>query len=550
MESILKEYDALVKNKGKTNESYRTKEKQFQDDIKSNIMDIAHSQAIEMMKNQKDIRFLEMQRENPKSCTMGSVDMKLHRKETRKMKRLQNINDQQEKARKLRESANESVILLNESSSSTESDNTDPAVEFASSSSSSNKNNKKRLKNRITQDLVTTYDRLNILYRDSAMAYAVTAKALGYDLNEVSVSSSTMYRARLSHRKDIAESYDSKEFCPGYPLVLHWDGKILTDIKQSRESVERIAVLVSGDCQEKLLGIPKISNGTGKEIAKVCLNLLKEHKMEDSVRGLSFDTTPVNTGIHIGACTLIEEGLRRDLMYFACRHHIYEVVLSHVFKYSYGPSTGPDILVFKRFQEQWNSINPKEVQAYDFTQVNTTIKTLRNDSILLVRKFVNTTQQRNDYTELLQLVLIFLGEASIAEFPLKAPGAFHHSRWMAKAIYSLKLVLLKKQFKISSNELKSLTEISLFVSLVYIRGWSRAANSIHAATVDLEFVSDAEAFARAGFSIGTIAQKAISRHLWYLSEYLIAMSFFDTDVPDTVKVQMLSNLQKKKLTKR
>src|SRR5215469_5304380 len=272
MESILMEYDALVKNKGKTNKSYRTKEKQFQDDIKSNIMDIAHLQAIEMMKNQKDIRFLEMQRENPKSCTMSSVDMKLHRKETRKMKRLQNINDQQEKTRKLRESANENVILLNESSSSTESDNNDPAVEFASSSSSSsssNKNNKKRLKNRITQDLVTTYDRLNILYRDSAMAYAVTAKALGYDLNEVSVSSSTMYRARLSHRKDIAESYDSKEFCSGYPLVLHWDGKILKEIKQSRESVERIAVLVSGDCQEKLLGIPQISNRTGKEISKV-----------------------------------------------------------------------------------------------------------------------------------------------------------------------------------------------------------------------------------------------------------------------------------------
>ena len=45
------------------------------------------------------------------------------------------------------------------------------------------------------------------------------------------------------------------------------------------------------------------------EIIRVCLNLVKEHGMEDRVQGLSFDTTVSNTGIHTGAYISVEKGL-------------------------------------------------------------------------------------------------------------------------------------------------------------------------------------------------------------------------------------------------
>ena len=102
MDSLVKEYDNLVNHKSKQSESFREKEEHFKEAIANEIMDIAHSQAKLMMENQEDICFLEMQREDPKSCSMGSVDMKLHHKEMNKRIRLAKIEEYKEKARKER----------------------------------------------------------------------------------------------------------------------------------------------------------------------------------------------------------------------------------------------------------------------------------------------------------------------------------------------------------------------------------------------------------------------------------------------------------------
>ena len=42
-----------------------------------------------------------------------------------------------------------------------------------------------------------------------------------------------------------------------------------------------------------------------------------------------------------------------------------------------------------------------------------------------------------------------------------------HSRWMSKAIYSLKIFLFKDQTKLTAHETAGLTKIFLFVSLMY-----------------------------------------------------------------------------------
>jgi len=42
------------------------------------------------------------------------------------------------------------------------------------------------------------------------------------------------------------------------PLLLDCNGKLLPDIDRSKENVDRIAVIVTGNGQEKLLGIPKL----------------------------------------------------------------------------------------------------------------------------------------------------------------------------------------------------------------------------------------------------------------------------------------------------
>ncbi|KAG7159050.1 hypothetical protein Hamer_G031620 [Homarus americanus] len=70
----------------------------------------------------------------------------------------------------------------------------------------------------------------------------------------MSFSRSTIRRYRASGRKQAAET-DRKSFSPDEPLLLHWDGKLLPDVQNTTAS--RIAIVVTFNGQEKLLGVPK-----------------------------------------------------------------------------------------------------------------------------------------------------------------------------------------------------------------------------------------------------------------------------------------------------
>ena len=82
-----------------------------------------------------------------------------------------------------------------------------------------------------------------------------------------------------------------------------------------------MAVLLtsSEDSSTKLLGVPKLLSGTGKETANAVIALLESWDIgTDTV-------TASNTGHYSGACVLLENLLERPLLWLACRHHIFEV---------------------------------------------------------------------------------------------------------------------------------------------------------------------------------------------------------------------------------
>ncbi|XP_050704488.1 uncharacterized protein LOC126989930 [Eriocheir sinensis] len=517
IESLLKRYDKLVKNKKRSEESCRVAEEVFMEEIKNEILDIGHSKALCMMKNEEDKSFYISQQDDPAQSSMGSVDMKMAKIESRKRHREEKQAELQDREIHQSKILTETAILEDSSPSSDE--QCDPSLDACTSTLC---RKKKRSKNFINQDVAVAYDRMNISIRDAAMSYSVVAQSLGQNLDEISISASTMYRARKAIRKQVAVAYQGEEFCPGEPLVLHWDGKMLPTITGNR-SEDRIAILVSGKGQEKLLGIPKIPAGTGAEIARVCIECIREHHLSDRIKGLSFDTTSSNTGIHAGACTKIEDALEKQLLYLACRHHIYEIVLAKAFHLSMGPTTGPNIEIFKRLKNQWNEIDRSLTTSCTIAEP---LQGLRDKTILIVRKSFAICQQRDDYKELLQLVLLFLGEETTVNVPLRKPGAYHNARWMAKAIYALKLYLLQDQFKMTELEHKGVTEICLFVALAYAKAWCRAPRAEQAPAVDLEFLQDMETLQEEGviITVAKEAQAAMKRHLWYLSEALESAS--------------------------
>ena len=163
-----------------------------------------------------------------------------------------------------------------------------------------------------------------------------------------------------------------------------------------------------------------------------------------------------------------------------------------------------------------------------------------------MRESLASGQPRDDYKEFLQLVLIFFREATVANMPLRKPGAYHHARWMAKAIYALKLYLLQGQLKMTRQELKGVTEICMFVALVYAKAWCRATRAEQAPRVDLEFLHDLETMLEATVitDVTKQAQAAMKRHLWYFSETLVALAFFDQGVLQEEKQRMRENLAK------
>lgn len=77
------------------------------------------------------------------------------------------------------------------------------------------------------------------------------------------------------------------------------------------------------------------------------------------------DITASNTGRLNGACVLLEQKLERELVLFDCHHHLYELVLKCVFETKIHQITStPDITMFKKFRDNWKTINPAAIETY------------------------------------------------------------------------------------------------------------------------------------------------------------------------------------------
>ncbi|GBM39966.1 hypothetical protein AVEN_142092-1 [Araneus ventricosus] len=159
-----------------------------------------------------------------------------------------------------------------------------------------------------------------------------------------------------------------KENEPSFACV-HWDGTALNvrDLKS-----ERLPIIVTYKDEEKLLGVPKLENSSGKEQAMAVWNVLNDWGLEDKAQILYSDTTSSNTGRINGAITFLELYADREMAYFLCRHHIYELVPRSVFKYELNEVTSSlDVAFFKKTREKWNNLEKENyMDAYGYKYLN------------------------------------------------------------------------------------------------------------------------------------------------------------------------------------
>ncbi|GBM33565.1 hypothetical protein AVEN_197318-1 [Araneus ventricosus] len=85
----------------------------------------------------------------------------------------------------------------------------------------------------------------------------------------------------------------------------------------------------------------KSNRGTVNPKQLVCVLIQLQQIMEDSMEHVLF----------------LSKKIGRNLLWIACRHLMFEVLLSNAFSVCFGQSTGPEILLFKRFRENWSKLN-------------------------------------------------------------------------------------------------------------------------------------------------------------------------------------------------
>ena len=228
------------------------------------------------------------------------------------------------------------------------------------------------------------------------------------------------------------------------------------DVRSSKE--EHLPVIASFHSREQLLAVPKPESSSAKHQAEAISTALFDWNLLDNVQIMYCDITASNTGRFNGACAILEKTLGRELLPFACCHHIYELVLKAVFETKIKQiASSPDIPMFKKFREIWKNIDSSNIEP---SLAFVTLRVVKRDIqalLIFYKAKLDEDFVRNDYRELIDLCVIVLGGDTEKKLKLRSPGAMHQARWMARAVYSLKKVFSSVKMQNNSERQKCST---------------------------------------------------------------------------------------------
>ena len=202
IEKLYEQYRSLQKSTSKTTDFQNAKKLMFKECLQD-LFDIAHVNAMEMIKYSEDKEFLVAQREKGRRGYIASVDKKLQAKEDRKRKRVERHEMLKNAEIQRCESASEPPQITSSSSSEKKSEDSDEfQIPVDPSEPSTSKGVKsKKPKKIITSEMVMALDRSMTTDRNAVMIISSTAKSLGLDIDNLVISRSSLQRERTFLRK-------------------------------------------------------------------------------------------------------------------------------------------------------------------------------------------------------------------------------------------------------------------------------------------------------------------------------------------------------------
>ena len=386
--------------------------------------------------------------------------------------------------------------------------------------------------------------------QQSAFTEALIEEA-GGDPTKIATSYATADKSRRQVGEQIAASA-REMWVPPQRASLHWDSKIMTSLTYQNELEERLTISVGDSNEIKLLGVPAYKPGTDRKsgdiISDLTVNLLHSWKCADSIVNMVFDTTASNTGHLSAACITIQNDLKRALLWSACRHHVGEVILTHVFNDLHiEASRSPEVTLFSRFRAKFDLVphscnEDQPLSTLDLSQFGDAdtrlLDSMRVDSLKILNS--KADMKRDDYLEFIELCKVFLGDQK--ELTFKRPGAIHKARWMAKLLYSIKITLLENDIAqlpqgtvTTKHQLPKIRDFVMFATIIYSSWWITCSNTADAPWNDLDLYKRLLAYDSVNSSVSQSAIKALKRHLWYLTEEMVPLALFSGIVPNTQK---------------
>lgn len=239
----------------------------------------------------------------------------------------------------------------------------------------------------------------------------------------------------------------------------------------------------------------------------------------------------------------MEKKYDRKFLKIACRHHIFELIIAAIYSELFGCNVGPSVQIFVSFRKVFDQLKLDKIKRCSIE------KHLKSSEIRELSSFIEDQKLRNqkraDFYELLNLCQLFIcGQDESETILIKQPGADHHARWMSKAIYFLKIYLLRDQLKKISSfkfDIEKVEQFCLFFIKYLLKIWFTCTVASRAPVNDLLFIQNLIKDQKKN-NLCSVALNKFKNHHWYINSNLVALSLFDSRLPNSTKNLMRRNI--------
>jgi hypothetical protein len=146
--------------------------------------------------------------------------------------------------------------------------------------------------------------------------------------------------------------------------------------------------------------------------------------------------------------------------------------------------------------------------------------------------YINWQLNCGTFLYFIKLSLIVLGEKPPAGFIFRKPGAIHKDRWMAVAIYGLKMYLYQDQLGYPAEYCMQLQRFVQFCTLLYVPSWMTCSIAADAPVNDLALIKALTKYKeQEDQDVGTASLCVLSRHTWYFTPELMPLALLSSKLP-------------------